>query len=127
MAIIWGTNFSIVKSAFDEIEPQAFNALRMAVGSAVFLLIIWGVRRAPLPSTIFRTPAAMSGRDWAGLLALGVVGHFLYQYLFIGGLARTSVANSSLILAATPILVALLSALVGEGRVTRPHWVGEAL
>jgi drug/metabolite transporter (DMT)-like permease len=132
MAVIWGTNYSIVKSAFDEIEPQAFNALRMAIASAVFLLIIGAVRRAPMPSpggiaTIFRTPVATNTRDWVGLAGLGFVGHFLYQYLFIGGLARTSVANSSLILAATPILVALLGAGVGEARVGRRHWIGAAI
>src|SRR5688572_16251248 len=118
MAVIWGTNYSIVKSAFDEVDPQAFNALRMAIASVVFLLIIWSVRRTRLPSplgtaTIFRTPSTMTTRDWIGLAGLGFVGHFLYQYLFIAGLARTSVANSSLILAATPILVALLGAAVG--------------
>lgn len=132
MAVIWGTNYSIVKSAFDEVDPQAFNALRMAIASVVFLLIIWGMRQARAPSahgaaTIFRTPAKMTPRDWIGLAALGLVGHFLYQYLFIGGLARTSVANSSLILAATPILVALLSAAMGEGRVSRQHWLGAAV
>ena len=40
MTIIWGTNYSIVKSAFREIDPQAFNAVRMTIASAVFLAII---------------------------------------------------------------------------------------
>ena len=40
--------------------------------------------------------------------ALGVVGHTAYQYFFIGGLARTSVANSSLMLAATPVLISVI-------------------
>ena len=30
MAVFWGTNYSIVKHAFREIDPQAFNALRMS-------------------------------------------------------------------------------------------------
>lgn len=139
MVLIWGTNYSIVKSAFAVIEPQAFNAVRMAIASAVFLLVIGILRRgrgrsaarrtagADDVASIFRTPAAMTGRDWAGLAGVGVVGHFLYQYLFIGGLARTSVANSSLLLAATPILVALLSGVVGEARVSRLHWTGAAI
>ena len=37
MALIWGTNYSIVKRAFAEIDPQAFNAMRMLIASAVFL------------------------------------------------------------------------------------------
>ena len=45
----------------------------------------------------------------------------------MAGLARTSVANSSLMLGATPVLVALLSALLGLERIGRLHWVGAAL
>ena len=28
MTLIWGTNYALVKYAFREIDPQAFNALR---------------------------------------------------------------------------------------------------
>ena len=49
------------------------------------------------------------------------------RYLFIGGLARTSVANSSLMLAATPVVIALISAAMGQDRIGRLHWVGAAL
>jgi drug/metabolite transporter (DMT)-like permease len=55
------------------------------------------------------------------------VGHTLYQYLFIGGLARTSVANSSLTLAATPVVIALAGAMQGRERVGRAHWLGAAV
>ncbi len=44
----------------------------------------------------------------------------------MGGLSRTSVANSSLIIGATPVLVALLSALFGLERIGRLHWLGAA-
>ena len=45
MTIIWGTNYSIVKRAFLQMDPQAFNAARMMIGSAVFLAVIVAVRR----------------------------------------------------------------------------------
>lgn len=130
MAVIWGTNYSIVKSAFNEVDPQAFNAVRMTIASAVFLAIMAVSRaagRATTDASIFRTPAPITARDWRGLAALGVVGHFVYQYLFIGGLARTSVANSSLILAGTPVIIALTSAVLGHERISRLHWFGAAL
>jgi drug/metabolite transporter (DMT)-like permease len=129
MAIIWGTNYAIVKFAFLEIEPQAFNALRMAIASAVFLWIIFGLKpgRARAGSSIFHTPEPLTARDWATLAGLGVVGHFIYQYCFIGGLALTSVANSSLMLAATPVVIALLSAALGLDRISPLHWLGAAL
>ena len=37
MTIIWGTNFSLIKTVTRELDPQAFNALRMAVASLAFL------------------------------------------------------------------------------------------
>jgi drug/metabolite transporter (DMT)-like permease len=60
-------------------------------------------------------------------VGLAIVGHFLYQFCFIGGLARTSVANSSLILAMTPVAIAIISAIRGHERVGVWHWVGAAL
>jgi drug/metabolite transporter (DMT)-like permease len=132
MTLIWGTNFSIVKSAFAVMDAQAFNAVRMVIASAVFVAIIVFVRRRPTASSgatssIFSTPEPVTRRDWIVLAALGVVGHTAYQYFFIGGLARTSVANSSLMLAATPVVIALISAVLGHERIGRLHWLGAAL
>jgi len=138
MAVIWGTNYSIVKSAFRELDPQAFNAARMMLASAIFLAIIVALRNRPGPrrdgaseaasfASILRTSAPVTRRDWLELAALGLVGHCGYQYCFIGGLALTSVASSSLMLAATPVVIALLSAVLGLERVSRLHWMGAAL
>ena len=140
MTIIWGTNYSIVKSAFREIDPQAFNAVRMMIASAVFLVIIAATRLVPRRAeaaaspdggdqvaSIFHTPAPLTRRDWLGLTGLAVVGHSIYQYCFIAGLARTSVANTSLLLAATPVVIALASAALGLERIGRTHWAGAIL
>ena len=126
MTLIWGTNFSVVKPAFRELDPQAFNAVRMIIATAVFLAIMKLVPRWTA-SDIFSTPAPITRRDWLAIAGLGVVGHFLYQYFFIGGLALTSVANSSLMLAATPVLIALMSAALGYDRIAPLHWLGFAL
>jgi drug/metabolite transporter (DMT)-like permease len=138
MAIIWGTNYSIVKFAFQEVDPQAFNAARMVIASTAFLASIGLLRfrqsaragEAAGPhgvESIFRTPARVTARDALELAGLGLVGHFLYQYFFIGGLALTTVANSSLMLATTPVVIALISAPLGYERVGARHWAGAAL
>jgi len=130
MALIWGANYSIVKSAFDELDPQAFNALRMTIATLVFLavMIVFRAKRgASTANGIFYTPAPFTTRDWWALAWLGLVGHFGYQVLFIGGLARTSVANSSLIIAASPVVIAVASVVLGLKRVGRWHWAGAAL
>jgi drug/metabolite transporter (DMT)-like permease len=134
MTLIWGTNYAIVKHAFRFIDPQAFNAVRMMIASAVFLAVMMAIRRLPPArrgegslAGIFYTPSRITGRDWLALAALGVVGQCLYQYTFAAGLARTSVANAALIAAAAPVLIGLASGASGEGRIGAPHWVGALL
>lgn len=135
MVVIWGANYSIVKRAFSEINPQAFNAVRMTIASSIFLALIVGLRRSADRSSdrmdsmtgIFHSTAPITRSDWLSIAALGVVGHFLYQYFFINGLAMTSVANSSLMLAATPVVIALVTAALGHDRVSALHWTGAAL
>jgi len=145
MTLIWGTNYVIVKHAFTEMDPQAFNALRMIVASATFAAVmVWvrwragstrarpvrGVPAGAKPhaiGSIFHSTERITGRDWAGLLGLGVVGQCMYQYFFIAGLSQTSVANSALLVAVTPVLIAMTTALSGEEPVSWTHWAGAAL
>ncbi|HSL24212.1 MAG TPA: DMT family transporter [Vicinamibacterales bacterium] len=126
MTLIWGSNYTIVKDAFAEMPPHPFNAVRMVVASLVFLVAIAIARQYKRPS-VFYTPEPVTRRDWLSLFGLAVVGHFLYQLSFIGGLARTSVANSSLILALTPVAIAGLNAVLGRERVGRWHWLGATM
>jgi drug/metabolite transporter (DMT)-like permease len=136
MTIIWGTNYALVKTAFREIDPQAFNALRLVQASAVMVGVNLLVRRyRPAVAdtaggeiaSIFHTPAPVTRGDWLRLAWLGLVGHCAYQYLFIGGLAFTSVANSALIVAASPIVITLLSTVTGKERIGALHWAGTIL
>src|SRR5207245_3106413 len=124
MTVIWGTNYAIVKSAFREIDPQAFNALRLVLASCVMAGTSATARRMRSVVTTFHTPEPVTRPDWIRLAFLGLVGHCIYQYLFVGGLARTSVANSSLLLAATPVVITLLSSLGGRERIGTRHWAG---
>lgn len=132
MVLIWGANFSVIKRAFLEIPPQPFNALRMIIAATVFLIAIrWARRRARagpgrVPS-VFHTAHEVTARDRVDIVLLGLIGHFVYQICFVGGVAITSVSNASLIIGATPVVVALASALLGRERLGRWHWAGAAL
>jgi len=132
MVVLWGANYSAIKRAFSEVPEQAFNALRLLIASGVFLSVIaWARRRAqapgpPLPG-IFHTGSPVTRRDRLDLSWLGFVGHFVYQYCFVGGVAATSVSNAALIIGATPAVVAILSALIGRERIGRLHWAGAAV
>src|SRR5262249_12910571 len=76
---------------------------------------------------IFHTPAPVTRGDWLRLAWLGLVGHCLYQYLFVGGLARTSVANGALLVSFTPIVITVLSTIAGRDRPGPLHWARTVL
>lgn len=118
MVLIWGSNFSVVKVALRDFPEVPFNAMRLLVGSAVFMGVLWWNRDSE------RQQAPLTRTDWGQLLFLGLVGTFLYQLCFVGGVRRTSVANGSLIVGISPIVIALLSALAGHERIKPVRWVG---
>ena len=118
MVIIWGSNFSVVKVALRDFPEIPFNAMRLLVGSAVFLGALWWNRDTE------RQQAPLTRADWLQLVFLGAVGTFLYQLCFVGGVRRTSVANGSLIVGISPIVIALLSAMAGHERIKPIRWVG---
>ncbi|HUF22781.1 MAG TPA: DMT family transporter [Vicinamibacterales bacterium] len=131
MVVIWGANYSVLKVAFQEIPPQPFNALRMVLASIVFAMAItWTfghAKKGARPPRFLFTHEPLSRRDILALAGLGLVGHFAYQLSFVGGVARTSVANSSLIIGATPVCIAIVSAALGKERVSWMHWLGAAV
>jgi drug/metabolite transporter (DMT)-like permease len=118
MVLIWGSNFSVVKVALRDFPEIPFNATRLLVGSAVYLGAIWWNRNSE------RQQAPLTRTDWLQLLFLGAVGTFLYQLCFVGGVRRTSVANGSLIVGISPIVIALMSAWAGHERIKPVRWVG---
>jgi drug/metabolite transporter (DMT)-like permease len=144
MVVFWGANYALVKELFRYLPPRAFNAVRMSVATALFLAAIAAsaflrrrartVRERIVQATpggarslaVFRTASPISGGDWLVLIVLGLIGQFGYQAFFAEGLRRTSVANASLTIGCTPIMVSLASAALGRDRLGPMHWIGIA-
>jgi drug/metabolite transporter (DMT)-like permease len=114
MVVIWGLNFPIAKAALAELSPLAFNALRFPL-AALTVFIALQLRGG----TIWPDRA-----DRLRVLGLGILGNVLYQQFFIFGLDNTRAGTASVLLAATPILTALLSARMGHERIRRRTWIG---
>lgn len=113
VCLIWGFNFSITKSAFDQIPPLAFTAIRFALSS----MLLWLVLRV-VEGPVTLAPGAMKR-----LVLLGVVGNTLYQLAFMLGLSRTTASNSALILSTVPTVVAVFAGALGLERITaRMRW-----
>jgi drug/metabolite transporter (DMT)-like permease len=126
MVVIWGSNFSAVKYALRDFPEVSFNALRLLLASAVFLIAIAVVRARATAGTRPPEPS-LTMREWRVIVLLGVLGTGFYQLLFLAGVARTSVANSALIFGCTPVTIAILSSLAGHDRLTVARWAGAAL
>ena len=125
MVSIWGANFSVVKVALRDFPELAFNAWRLAIASSLFMAVLAWRRRQAARRGEHAPP--LTRNEWARIAVLGIVGHLAYQLLFLGGVRRTTVANASLILGTTPVVVALLTAWTGHERVVPLRWVGAAL
>jgi drug/metabolite transporter (DMT)-like permease len=116
MVFIWALNFSVVKRALEAFDPLGFNALRFVLASAfVYLVLRW---QGPI-----RLP---SRKDAVRLALLGAVGNVLYQMAFIFGLDLTRAGNASVMMALTPLFVALLSWRAGHEQPGTFTWIGGA-
>ena len=114
VVVIWGVNFSVVKSALAEMTPLAYNAVRFCVASLFTLTLAWVVER----------DLHIARRDWGYVFLLSLVGNFSYQMLYIQGLARSRAGNTSLILATAPIFVAIIGTLIKQEKLQRWNWLG---
>lgn len=114
LVVIWGVNFSVIKAALGEIPPLAFNAVRFPLASAVLWVILRRRGRIePIPRD-----------ELPRLLFLGILGHVVYQLLFIYGMDATRAGNASVLLATVPVWTALLSTLRGHERPGLSVWIG---
>ncbi|CAN5623371.1 DMT family transporter [soil metagenome] len=116
MATIWAVNFSVVKFATGIFTPLAFTGLRVAMAAAV-LVVIAVVSNSPWPGR----------RDFLILLAIGVLGHGVYQVFFVEGLSRTRAGHAALIVAAAPAFIMVASRIRGIEPVRPKMLVGIAL
>lgn len=99
LAVIWGVNFPLIKWALDTVPPLAFNALRFPLAALSLYLL----------TRTIRGPMRIERSDIPRIVALGLLGHLVYQLLFILGVDRTSAGNASLMLATSPAWTVLLS------------------
>jgi drug/metabolite transporter (DMT)-like permease len=113
VCLIWGFNFSITKSAFDQIPPLPFTAIRFAISSLLLALVL----------RVVEGPARLPPGALKRLVLLGLMGNTFYQLAFMLGLARTTATNSALILSTVPTVVAVFAGVLGLERITtRMRW-----
>ena len=119
MIVLWAINFSVVKNVISgDLRPIAFTALRFTLASIGLL---------PLLLHRSATDQPLTRREVLKIGGLGLLGNSLYQVMFIIGIDNTSPTNSALILASSPIFVAVIGALFKLEKLSAPAYFGIAL
>jgi drug/metabolite transporter (DMT)-like permease len=112
--VLWAANFIVVKSALAVLPPVGFTFLRFVLASiTLFLLLRWREGSIGLPR-----------RDVVAICGLGALGFGIYQILWTTGLSTAPAGDSALIIASTPVLVAILAVIAGSDVLTRGKLVG---
>ncbi len=102
VAVTWGLSFMFTKDALDSLSPFHLLGLRFAAAvAAMALLRAIGVIKINVTSA-----------DYLSLLPLAIFQPILYFSTETAGIMLTSASYSGMMIAATPIFVAILSALV---------------
>jgi len=115
---IWGLNVSAVKVLTGFFDPTTLAALRMLVACAALTGVVL-CKRCGWPPVSLRQGAAIA--------VCAVLMVYLNQILFAQGLLRTTATNGALIMALSPLVSALLAALVFRERLTALRVAGVAL
>lgn len=110
-SVMFSAKAIVVKLAYRHgVDAETLLALRMLLSVPFFAAALWWTSR--------RSPA-LSPRDHALLLTIGLLGYYLASYFDFLGLQYISAALERLILYLNPTLVLLLSVLVLRRPVTR--------
>lgn len=115
--LLWAVNFSFVKIALREFSPLGFNGVRLLFASLILIIILF-VRRKGF---------SIAKSDIWKIFILGIIGNTVFQMFFIHGLNWTTVSNTSIVMAMTPVFVALLSTFLKHEKIHWAAWLGIAI
>jgi len=113
---LWGLNFVLLKLLVGVLPPHAMNTLRTLVAAAGFALLLTRERRVRI------APA-----DALAILAFGVLGNGIFQWLLMEGVLRTPAAIAAVANATNPAWLALLGYLILRERLAPMGYLGIAL
>jgi drug/metabolite transporter (DMT)-like permease len=113
VVLVWGANFGIVKSAYRDLPPIHFAALRFTVSGILLLIVTYWKEKG----------VRIRKEDLGKVMIVGALGLGFYQILWSLGLNLTSASNSALILSTQPLLGALYVDLIKKESVgKRQYW-----
>jgi drug/metabolite transporter (DMT)-like permease len=109
--LCWAVNFSFIKIALREFSPLGFNGIRLFFASIILIIALF----------VSRESFSLAKSDILKICFLGIIGNTAFQLVFIRGINWTTASKTSVIMAMTPVLVAILATLLKHERI---HWAG---
>lgn len=122
---IWGTNFVFQKGLLTELEPWPFLFARFSGMLAIAWVMVWAARRRAQGAERHRY--ALARGDVPKVAVSGALGYTLYITSSTIGLSYTSAFSGALLIAVSPVFVALLLAALRLERIGRMRWLGLAV
>ncbi len=120
VALFWGLTFLFTKLGLKSFDPVTFAALRTI--SAAIALNILGILHIRIKGV-----CRFSLKDHILAFALGLLGLAFFPWTFSLAMQSTSSANGGLIFGTTPVVVGLISIILGIDRSSLGNWVGVML
>jgi len=112
VVLTWGANYGIVKSAFQDLSPILFGAIRFTLCGLLVLATTYKWEKG----------VSIQKKDFGKVAWVGILGIGIYQALWSVGLNLTSASNSALILSTTPLWGALYVHLVEKESVRKKQY-----
>lgn len=127
VTFLWSTSWVLIKFGLEDIAIPAltFAGLRYGLAWLCLLPVAFGSRRQRTETRA--ALRALTRADWLLLITLGIVMYTLTQGAQFLSLERLPAMTLSLLLSFSPVMVALLGAILLGERVTRGQQIGLAL
>ncbi|MGD0224004.1 MAG: DMT family transporter [Terriglobia bacterium] len=104
VVVCWASNIIAGKEALTGFTPMALAQLRVLGAAIIFVIAFLATGRI--------RRLQFTQRKWIFLVAMAANGIALNQLTFIGGMARSTVAHTGLIVALGPVMVLLIAVVV---------------
>jgi len=112
----WAANYIAAKVALQSLPAVLLYGFRISMAGVLMIPVYAWYRR--------RNPPTWTLRDLPLMIAIGIFGVSLNQFLFVLGLSRTSVAHAAIFANMSPFLVLLLASAAGLEKLTARKLVG---
>ena len=119
MIVGWAANYIAAKIALQSMPAVLLYGIRISMAGALMVPVYAWYRR--------RNPPTWTLRDLPLMVAIGIFGVSLNQFLFVLGISRTSVAHAAIFANLSPFLVLLLASASGLEKLTAHKLVGVAV